>query len=99
MSERDLICAILHRGLMDWVGDIRDIPREARGRIQGQAKKWIRSDSDRPFSFRWCAQTLDLDPAAIRVRLKAGRISFRETGDENLREEADGGFDQGVEMV
>jgi hypothetical protein len=41
-----------------------------------QDARWIASERDEPFSFIWCCEHLNLDPAVVRTAYVTGRVVF-----------------------
>lgn len=38
------------------------------------ARRWLESESEAPFSYRWCCAVLDIGPQWLRNEVKAGRV-------------------------
>lgn len=61
---RRLVAAVLERGLLDAVGATAKQPERE------DALAWFQSDDEEPFSFRWVALTLGIDPDWLRARIR-----------------------------
>jgi hypothetical protein len=61
---RRLVAAVLERALLDAVGPTFKQPD------RDDALAWFRSEDDDPFSFRWVAFQLGMDPDWLRSRLR-----------------------------
>lgn len=64
---RSLIAAVVAQGITDW--------RAARALCQGgkgysrEPERWLRSQAETPFSFRWCCVQLDIAPDSVLRRI------------------------------
>lgn len=64
LEERNLIAAIMARAFSDVLNEVVD------GQIAYRnANGWIRSNSNKPFSFIWCCLALDLSALHVRTRV------------------------------
>ena len=68
-SERNLLAAILERAFLDYL----HVPVSEWGSVHKDAKRWIFSRTDRPWSFVWVCQYLDLDAGTLRNALRGLR--------------------------
>jgi hypothetical protein len=68
---RRLVVAVLERALLDAVGPTS---REAE---RADARAWIASDDDAPFSFVWVTNQLGIDPAWLRGRVLRQPVTTR----------------------
>lgn len=73
--EKDLIIGVMTRAVQDFVGDAKDLPSKDRAKVRRDAQNWISSNRTGPFSFLWCADALEIDPIAIRRRVKGSRVN------------------------
>jgi hypothetical protein len=62
---RRLVGSVLERALLDVAGP------SARDAERADALAWFRSDHEAPFSFRWIAHQLGIDPDWLRSRIEA----------------------------
>ena len=73
--EHALLCAIIERALLDL--RYRDLASGKHwGRPQQTAKAWLMSPRNKPWTFLWICQHLQLDPQRIRalaLEIEAGR--------------------------
>ncbi|MCW5892019.1 MAG: hypothetical protein KIT14_15955 [bacterium] len=60
---RRLVLAVLERALLDASGRSRDAERD-------EARAWIASDAESPFSFRWVTNQLGIDGDWLRSRAR-----------------------------
>jgi len=68
--EKRLIAAVLGRAVQDLRGDLRDIPIKDRPKVIRDAGRWISSNRETPFSFRWCSDELGLDFRLVRKKIR-----------------------------
>jgi hypothetical protein len=73
---RRLVAAVLERALLDAVGPTFKQPD------RDDALAWFRSEDDDPFSFRWVAFQLGMDPDWLRSRLRRVQQGTRPVGPE-----------------
>lgn len=73
--EKDLLIGVLERAVRDLMGDSRDLPSKDRLKVRRDAQRWISSNRTKPFSFLWCADALELDPLAIRKRIRGFKFN------------------------
>ncbi len=78
-ASRRLLGAVLERALLDAAGPT------AREAERGDALAWFHAEDESPFSFRWIAFHLGLEPAWILVRLDSAR---RRLGGDRPRDAA-----------
>jgi hypothetical protein len=52
--ERALLCALIHRSLMD--------AQSSNQYQRDEALAWLQDDTIEPFTFLWCCQEMDIDP-------------------------------------
>ena len=64
---RRLVAAVLERGLQDAIGSSAKQPE------RDDALAWFLSDDEEPFSFRWVAFQLGIDPDWLRARIRRHR--------------------------
>src|SRR5262245_6411834 len=64
---RRLVAAVLERGLLDAVGPSAKQPE------RDDALAWFLSEDEEPFSFRWVAFQLSIDPDWLRARIRRHR--------------------------
>lgn len=74
-SERDLIVGVMKRAAEDLKEEATDLPSKDKMKARKDAERWFRSNRTGAFSFLWCVDHLELDPIAIRRRIKGWKIN------------------------
>jgi hypothetical protein len=67
---RALVSAVFGTAIDDYMG----ITGRACAGSPIQARKWLFSDKEGPFSMLWCCEVLGLEPAVIRARILSGDV-------------------------
>jgi hypothetical protein len=75
LPERTLLVAILERATLDACGLVTAESGDSKARIKAEARAWIASDIDAPWSFAWVCDLLGISASPIRRALLANRPS------------------------
>ena len=70
LPEERLLWAMLERGILDYLGKVKPIDRHAACKWYANARAWVNDLGDEPFSFVWTCESLNLDHATVRQRIK-----------------------------
>jgi len=66
IGERKLLCAIIEQACKDATGQ-----RKNQEALMADAKKWLNSEENHPFSYIWICDQLQLDPSIIKRSVKS----------------------------
>lgn len=79
LPERKLVFACLEAGIRDFLRtpctDIKDVHYGRGCNTRGNHIKWLLSEEFYPFSFAWCCEVLNQDPARVRMRITNLKLS------------------------
>lgn len=74
LPERTLLVAILERATLDACGLATADSADAKARIEAEARAWMASESDAPWSFSWVCDLLGISSSALRRVLLDRRL-------------------------
>ena len=66
IGERKFLCAIIEQACKDATGQ-----RKNQEALMADAKKWLNSEENHPFSYIWICDQLQLDPSIIKRSVKS----------------------------
>lgn len=75
--ERLLIEAMLIDAVLCAQGEVTAVHRDLTKRVIKEARRWLRSQSYKPFSFMWSCEALEIDPSSIRSLLLHKPMVFK----------------------
>ena len=75
LPERTLLVAILERAILDACGLVTAASGDSKARIKAEARDWIASEIDTPWSFSWVCDLLGISATPIRRALLHDRPS------------------------
>ena len=67
--ERALVAAVLRMGIWDFVNKKRKMNKQEVLDYE-DAKRWIYSESEAPYSFLWCCDVMEYNPEKIRLLIR-----------------------------
>ena len=64
IGERRLLCAVIKQAYRDATG------QGGRKALMRDAREWLNSEKNNPFSYSWICKILNIDPSIIRGSLR-----------------------------
>ncbi len=65
VGERKLLCAVIEQAYMDATA------QRGQKAIKADAKRWLDSEDNYPFSYIWICEILHIDPSIVRRAVKS----------------------------